>query len=128
MQIAKSRSLAKYTLSELSLTSIKDVGYSNISSQGSHLPAPLQQPYVSVHHADTLRQTVCSDVLHACHNLSVIVVFTSAYAVDRQSAKYSFIGKLLYVLLSCHCLAINAGQQQVRGAIMPPMCHSREQR
>lgn len=62
---------AKCMLSVWLVTSIKHVCYSKIGSQGSHLPAPLQQPYVSVHHAHTLRQTVGSNVLHRRHNLSV---------------------------------------------------------
>lgn len=65
------------------LTSIKDVCYSNIGPQGSHLPAPLQQPYVSVHHAHALRQTVGSDSLHGRHNLSLFIVSTSTCADDR---------------------------------------------
>jgi len=110
------------------LTSIKDVCYSNIGPQGSHLPAPLQQPYVSVHHAHALRQTVGSDILHGRHNLYFLLFpQVPVQMIDCTAMINSFIGKLLYVLLFCHCLAIKLGQQQVRGAIMPPVCQASEQ-
>ena len=40
----------KGCIESVSQTWLKHVCHSNIGSQGSNLPAPLQQPYVLVHH------------------------------------------------------------------------------
>ena len=60
------------------------------------------------------------------YKVQVIISEAVTYADDRQCCNEQFIGKLLCVLLSYHCLAINAGQQQGRSAVMSPVCHANE--